>query len=208
MERQEGVTTESLRPVDHDVPFGVENDLGDGDEWPGILEKVKASDIIVLCSPIWIGELSSVCQRTIERLDGTFNEWDPATGQYPLYNKVGAAIVTGNEDGAQNVSARILFALESFGCTIPPNSDVYWVGDAGAGPSYIDAHADHHFYTNKVASWMAYNTVWMARLLKANPCPTNLTALSEEQMALSETAKADPHTMAHERDRLMTSAKE
>jgi multimeric flavodoxin WrbA len=208
MERQEAVTTESLRLVDHRVAFGVEDDMGGGDEWPGILERVRASDIIVLCSPIWIGQPSSVCQQVIERLDGTFNEWDQATGQYPLYNKVGAAIVTGNEDGAQNTAARLLFALESFGCTIPPNSDVYWVGDAGAGPSYIDAHADRHFYTNKVAAWMAYNAVWMARLLQEHPCPTNLTELSEEQMHLSDTPKSDPHAMAHDRDRLTAASHE
>jgi multimeric flavodoxin WrbA len=136
--------------------------------------------------------MSSVCQRVIERLDDTFSAYDEATGQFPLYNKVGAAIVTGNEDGAQNVCSRILFALESFGCAIPPNADVYWVGDAGAGPSYIAA-GQSHYYTNKVAAWMAYNAVWLANVLRDDPCPTNLTELAHEQLALSDAPKNDPH---------------
>ncbi len=192
MERQ-GVTTESVRIADESVGTGISSDLGEGDGWPPILEKVKAADIIVLATPIWLGHLSSLCQRVIERLDDTFSDYDERTGQFPLYNKVGAAIVTGNEDGAQASSAHCLFALQSLGCTIAPNSDVYWVGDAGAGPSYIEAHAERHFYTNKVAAWMAYNTAWMARLLRENPCPTNLTQLAEEQKALSDEAKSDPH---------------
>lgn len=192
MERQ-GVRTESLRVADYDVPVGISSDLGGADQWPEILARIYDCDIFVLCSPIWVGHMSSLCQKVIERLDDTFSAYDKATGQFPLYNKVGAVIVTGNEDGAQAVSAHALFALESFGCTIPPNSDVYWVGDAGAGPSYIEAGGPKHYYTNKVASWMAYNTVWMAKLLRDNPCPTNLNELSEEQMKLSDTPKADPH---------------
>lgn len=198
MERQ-GVETEIVRIADHPVGTGISSDLGEGDAWPPILERIYASNIVVLATPIWLGELSSICQRVIERLDATFGEYDDETGQFPLYNKVGAVIVTGNEDGAQKSAEHCLFALQSLGCTIPPNADVYWVGDAGPGPSYIEAGAEKHFYTNKIASWMAYNTVWMARLLAENPCPTNLTELSEEQKALSDEGKPDPHQLEHER---------
>lgn len=196
MERQ-GVTVETVRIADENVGTGISSDLGPGDGWPPILEKVKACDILVLATPIWLGHLSSLCQRVIERLDDTFSAYDERTGQFPLYNKVGAAIVTGNEDGAQACASRMLFALQSFGCAIAPNSDVYWVGDAGAGPSYIEAHGDRHYYTNKVAAWMAYNAVWMAQLLRDNPCPTNLTDLAEEQKRISDEAKADPHELDH-----------
>lgn len=195
--RRQGARVESVRVADHAVGTGISSDLGPGDEWPAILRRIYKADIVVIATPIWLGEISSICQRVIERLDATFGEYDDATGQFPLYNKVGAVIVTGNEDGAQKCSEHVLFALQSLGCTIPPNSDVYWVGDAGAGPSYIEAGGARHFYTNKVASWMAYNTVWMASLLQANPCPTNLTALSEEQKALSGEAKPDPHELGH-----------
>ncbi len=194
MERQ-GVVTETVRISDEHVRTGISSDLGPGDGWPPVLDKVKACDILIIGTPIWLGHMSSLCQRVIERLDDTFSAYDPSNGQFPLYNKVGGVIVTGNEDGAQAVSAAVLYALQSLGCTVAPNSDVYWVGDAGAGPSYIEAGGARHFYTNKVAAWMAYNTVWMAGLLRANPCPTNLTELAEEQEKLSDPPKMDPHEM-------------
>jgi multimeric flavodoxin WrbA len=192
MERQ-GVTTGTVRIADEHVGTGISSDLGPGDGWPWVLEKVRACDILVIGTPIWLGHMSSLCQRTIERLDDTFSAYDPATGQFPLYDKVGAVIVTGNEDGAQATSSEVLYALQSFGCTIPPNADVYWVGDAGAGPSYIAAGAARHFYTNKCAAWMAYNAVWMAELLRAHPCPTNLLALADEMRLVSDPPKPDPH---------------
>ncbi|MCA1823750.1 MAG: NAD(P)H-dependent oxidoreductase, partial [Frankia sp.] len=92
------VQSELLRVVDYRVPFGVSSDEGEGDEWPTILAKVKAADILVIGTPIWFGLRSSVCQLVIERLDGTYAERNEA-GQYPLYNKVGGVVVTGNEDG-------------------------------------------------------------------------------------------------------------
>jgi multimeric flavodoxin WrbA len=197
MERQ-GVETETVRIADEGVGTGISSDLGPGDGWPPILAKVLACDILVIGTPIWLGHMSSLCQRVIERLDDTYSVYDPANGQFPLYGKVGAVVVTGNEDGAQATSSEVLYALQSLGCTIPPNSDVYWVGDAGAGPSYVAAGAERHFYTNKVAIWMAYNAVWMAGVLRANPCPTNLTALATEVLAISDPPKADPHEAARE----------
>lgn len=192
MERQ-GVETETVRVADKHVGTGISSDLGPGDGWPSVLEKIRECDILVIASPIWLGHLSSICQRVIERLDDTFSAYDADNGQFPLYNKVGAVIVTGNEDGAQAVSARVLYALQSFGCSIPPNADVYWVGDAGAGPSYIAAGGSRHFYTNKVAAWMAYNAVWLAQIQRDAPCPTNLLDLAAEQMRISDSPKADPH---------------
>ena len=194
MERQ-GVSTETIRIADEGVGTGISSDLGEGDGWPQVLAKVRACDILVIGTPIWLGHMSSICQRVIERLDDTYSAYDMRNGQFPLYNKVGAVIVTGNEDGAQATSSEVLYALQSFGCTIPPNSDVYWVGDAGAGPSYIAAHAERHFYTNKCAAWMAYNAVWMAGALRKMPCTTNLLELAAEQLALSDTPKSDPHEL-------------
>jgi multimeric flavodoxin WrbA len=198
MERQ-GASTDTVRIADESVGTGISSDLGEGDGWPRILAKVRECDILVIGTPIWLGHMSSICQRVIERLDDTYSAYDAVNGQFPLYNKVGAVIVTGNEDGAQATSSEVLYALQSFGCTIPPNSDVYWVGDAGAGPSYIAAHAERHFYTNKCAAWMAYNTVWMANALRASPCTTNLLDLAAEQLALSDPPKADPHELDRQR---------
>lgn len=181
-----GVASEVIRVVDHEIHFGVSSDEGEGDEWPAILEKIKAADILVIGTPIWFGVRSSAAQLVIERLDGTYVEGDPETGQFPLYNKVGGVIVTGNEDGAHDAAANTLFNLSHLGCTIPPNSDCYWVGDAGPGPSYIEAGADRHMYTNKTARYMAHNLAHFARLLRERPIPTNLNELIEEARAYSE----------------------
>lgn len=167
---QLGVESEIVRIVDYDVRWGVTSDEGDGDEWPQILAKIKAADIIVVCTPIWFGHRSSVTQLVIERLDGTYEERNEA-GQYPLYNKVAGVVITGNEDGAHAAGESTLFNMMHLGCTIPPNVDTYWVGDAGPGPSYIEAGAENHEYTQRTTRWTAHNLVHMARILKANPIP-------------------------------------
>lgn len=164
------VTSEVVRVVDYDVRFGVTSDEGDGDEWPLLLAKMKAADMVVIGTPIWFGVRSSVAQMVIERLDGTYAEHNEV-GQYPLYNKVGGVVVTGNEDGAHAAAETTLFNLTHLGLTIPPNADTYWVGDAGPGPSYIEAGGADHEYTKRTARWMAHNLVHMARILRAHPIP-------------------------------------
>jgi multimeric flavodoxin WrbA len=173
------VESEIVRVVDFDVKFGVTSDEGGGDEWPLILGRVKAADIIVMAAPIWFGVRSSVCQMVIERLDGTYAERNEA-GQYPLYNKVAGCVVTGNEDGAHDVAANTLFNMTHLGCTVPPNVDTYWVGDAGPGPSYIEAGGENHPYTQRTTRWTAHNLVHMARILKANPIPAEGNTFAEE----------------------------
>ena len=165
-----GVKHETLRPVDYDIPFGVESDLGEGDEWPQILEKILATDILIIGMSIWFGVRNSVSQMVIERLDGTYNSTNEV-GQYPLYNKVGGVVVTGNEDGAHACAETTLFNLTHLGVAIPPNADTYWVGEAGPGPSFLDAGGPEHPYTLKTASWMAHNVTHMARILKEHPIP-------------------------------------
>jgi len=181
-----GVTTEKIRVVDHAVSFGVSNDEGEGDEWPAVLQRIEACDILVIATPIWFGVRGSVSQMVMERLDGTYADGDAVTGQYPLYGKVGGVIVTGNEDGAHDVSATTLYNLTHLGCTVPPNVDCYWVGDAGPGASYIEAGGDRHLYTNRTALYTANNLVWMARVLAENPCPTNLRELDARAAAMSD----------------------
>jgi multimeric flavodoxin WrbA len=182
------VETETIRIADHNVPFGVELYTGTGDEWPLIFSKIKESDIVIIGMPIWMGTRSSVCQLVMERLDGSSGETNPINGQYPLYNKAGGVIITGNEDGAHDCAANTLFNLTRFGCAIPPNADCYWVGDAGPGPSYIQAGGDKHLYTNRTAKYMVYNLVYLAKLLKEHPIPTDLTKLGED--AKKESSKS------------------
>lgn len=186
--QDKGCTTEITRVVDYKIAFGVSSDEGDGDEWPTILAKIKAADILVIGTPIWFGVRGSVCQMVMERLDGTYEESDATTGQYPLYGKVAGVIVTGNEDGAHDVAANTLYNLTHLGCTIPPNVDCYWVGTAGPGPSYIDAGGDKHLYTNRTARFMVDNLVYFSELIKNNPIPTNLNELTEQAKLVSDNA--------------------
>ncbi|MCA1612595.1 MAG: flavodoxin family protein [Acidobacteria bacterium] len=175
-----GVESEVIRVVDYHVPFGVSSREGKEDEWPVILSKLKRADIIIIGTPLWFGVRSSVAQMVIERLDGTYEEADPETGQFPLYGKVAGVIITGNEDGAHHAAATTLFNLTHLGCAVPPNADCYWTGEAGPGPSYIEAGGDRHLYTNKTARYLAHNVVFLARLLKEHPVPTNLSELTGE----------------------------
>jgi len=165
--------------TDYNIPFGVVSDMGDGDEWPRILEKILAADILIIGMSIWFGVRNSVSQMVIERLDGTYNSTNDV-GQHPLYNTVGGVVVTGNEDGAHACAETTLFNLTHLGCAIPPNADTYWVGDAGPGPSYLDVGQDHA-YTKRTTRWMAHNLVHMARILQANPIPAEGNTFEEEE---------------------------
>jgi len=175
---EHGVETEILRPVDYAIKFGVSSDEGEGDEWPQVLEKVKSADIILIGMSIWFGVRSSVAQMVIERLDGTYEERNDA-GQYPLYNKVAGVVVTGNEDGAHASAETTLFNLTHLGCVVPPNADTYWVGDAGPGPSYLDAGGPEHPYTQRTSSWCAHNLLHMAVILRDRPIPPIGNTLDE-----------------------------
>ncbi len=180
-----GVNSEVVRVVDYRISSGVTSREGKDDEWPKILRKLKRADIVIIGTPIWFGVRSSVAQMVIERLDGTYEEAD-SKGQFPLYGKVAGVIVTGNEDGAHHAASTTLFNLTHLGCTVPPNADCYWTGEAGPGPSYIEAGGDKHLYTNKTARYLAHNVVFFAKLLKAHPINTNLKKLTEDAEAVSD----------------------
>lgn len=178
--KDQSVVSEVIRVVDYNVLPGISSSEGVGDDWPKILEKIEKANIFIIGSPIWFGVRSSVAQRVIERLNGTYMEADHKTGQFPLYGKVAGVIITGNEDGAHNVAETTLFNLSHLGCTVPPNVDTYWVGDAGPGPSYIEAGGEKHFYTNKTVRYMVHNLIFFAKFLEENPIPTNLIELAKE----------------------------
>src|SRR6478735_426908 len=112
-----GVDGEIIRVVDHDVRFGVTTDEGDGDGWPGIRSKMLASDILVIATPIWMGQPSSVCKMTLERLDAELGETDDQ-GRMLTEGKVAIVAVVGNEDGAHHVVAEVLQALNDTGFSI------------------------------------------------------------------------------------------
>ncbi len=166
-----GVTVESLRPVDHDIAFGVYPDMTehgfDKDEWPAIQEKVMAADVLVVTTPIWLGEKSSVCTQVIERLYASSSLLN-SEGQYAYYGKVGGCLVTGNEDGAKHCSMNVLYSLQHLGYVIPPQADAAWLGEAGPGPSYLDegSGGPENDFTNRNTTFMTWNLLHLARMIK------------------------------------------
>lgn len=169
------VTVENIRLVDHDVAFGVYPDMtehgAESDAWPELWPRVRDADILIIGSPIWLGEKSSVCTQFIERLyamSGELNE----KGQYVYYGKVGGCVVTGNEDGIKHVAAGVLYGLGHIGYTIPPAADAGWIGEAGPGPSYGDIREDgsavgaDNEFTKRNTTFMTWNLMHLARLLK------------------------------------------
>lgn len=166
---QRDVSCKVIHAVDASIEFGVKTDMGGKDKWPAIHDQVLKADIIVIGTPIWMGQRCSVCQMVIERLDALLNETNDV-GQLPLYNKVVGACVVGNEDGAQIVASGILYNLMQLGATIPPNSEAYWVGMAGGKDDFIDVGLSDE-YVKELVSYMGNNLVHMAEILRANPIP-------------------------------------
>jgi multimeric flavodoxin WrbA len=167
--KQHGVEGEMLRVVDERVSFGVQLDEGDGDGWPRIREKVLAADILVIATPIWLGQPSAVCKMVLERLDAEISETDDE-GRMLTYGKVGALAVVGNEDGAHHVSAEVYQALSDVGFTIPANGVTYWVGEAMQGTDYQDLDEKPE-KTRTTTETLAANAAHLARLLKESCYP-------------------------------------
>jgi multimeric flavodoxin WrbA len=168
---KEKVSIDLIRLVDFEVAAGVYPDMKDHgwekDEWPGLFKRIYDADLLVVGSPIWLGEMSSVTKKLIERLysmSGELNE----RGQYIYYGKVAGCIITGNEDGAKHCAMGVLYALQHIGYSIPPQADCGWLGEIGPGPSYLDkeSNAFENDFTNRNTTFMTYNLLHLANLLK------------------------------------------
>jgi len=171
--KKEGVSVEHIRFVDHDVAYGVYPDMTEHgvktDEWPKLFKTIFDADILIIGTPIWLGEKSSVAQKLIERLysmSGKTND----KGQYLFYGKVGGCVITGNEDGVKHCAMGILYALQHIGYSIPPQADCGWIGEVGPGPSYLDeeSNAQNSDFTNRNTTFMTYNLMHLAYMLKEN----------------------------------------
>jgi multimeric flavodoxin WrbA len=166
-----GVSVDFIRAVDHDIAPGVYGDMTArgfaSDEWPALFPRVLAADILVIGSPIWLGEKSSVCNRVIERLYANSADLNDQ-GQYAYYGRVGGCVITGNEDGVKHCSMNILYSLQHLGYTIPPQADCGWIGEAGPGPSYLDpgSGGPQNDFTNRNLTFMTWNLLHLARMLK------------------------------------------
>ena len=164
-----GVTTETIRVVDHDVRPGVTSDEGLGDGWPPIRARIVGSDILIIATPIWMGAPSSVSKRVVERLDAFLSEVDDK-GRMPSYSKVALVAVVGNEDGAHRTSADLYQWLADVGFTIPANAVAYWVGEALGSIDFADLD-DVPEKVLSAAAQTASNAAHLATLLAGAPYP-------------------------------------
>jgi multimeric flavodoxin WrbA len=177
----EGVTVEQIYALDHTIAFGMIKDgaeEGQTDEWPAIQEKIMAADILVIGTPIWLGVKSSVATQVIERMYAYSGDRN-SQGQYLYYGKTAGCVITGNEDGIKHCAMDILYAMQHIGYMVPPQADCGWIGEAGPGPSYGDTEWNGkpigdgktplgyaNDFTNRNTTFMAWNLMHTARLLK------------------------------------------
>jgi multimeric flavodoxin WrbA len=173
--RKHNIGVEWIHAADHQIAYGIYPDMTEHgfekDAWVDLWPKVRDADILVLGTPIWLGEESSVCRIIIERLyamSGELNE----KNQSIFYNKVGGAVITGNEDGVKHTSMSLLYALQHIGYTVPPQADCGWIGEVGPGASYGDeledgSHAGFgNEFTQRNTTIMTWNLIHLARMLK------------------------------------------
>jgi multimeric flavodoxin WrbA len=186
--RELGVTVDVIHALEHEIAFGMETDLTEHgrprDDWPALHRRIMEADVLVLATPIWLGEPSSVATLVVERLYA-FSAQRNDAGQYLYYGKVGGCIVTGNEDGIKACAKQLLYSLQHIGYCIPPQADCGWIGEAGPGPSYGDVIEGRDVpvgfdndFTNRNTTFMTWNLLHLARLLRdagGFPTPGNQT---------------------------------
>lgn len=170
------VSVELMRPVDFEIPpgiFPVMTEHGyEKDNWPEIHEKILKADILVIASPIWLGQVSSICTKVIERLYA-YSSMQNDKGQYVFYDRVGGCLITGNEDGVKHCCRNVLYSLQHVGYLIPPQAESGWIGEYGPGKSYGDEGNDtpigyDNMYTQRNTTIMTWNLMHMAYMLKQN----------------------------------------
>ena len=166
-----GVSIETIRAADLDIPPGVQPDMREHgfahDDWPEVQARVMAADILVIGTPIWLGDKSSICTRVVERLYGYSGKLNDK-GQYAYYGRAAGCVITGNEDGAKHCAMNLLYSLQHLGYTIPPQADAGWIGEAGPGPSYLDdgSGGPENDFTNRNTAFMTWNLLHLARMLR------------------------------------------
>jgi len=167
--REKDVEVTEIRLVDHEIKPGVETDMGEGDEWPSVHDRVLAAEILIVATPTWIARPSSIAQRMLERMDAMIAETDDE--ERPVaYNRVAGVVVTGNEDGAHHVISEVAGALGDIGFTVPGQAWTYWNKGPGPGEDYSETEEGHEWSatTGKAA---AANLFAVATALAERPIP-------------------------------------
>jgi len=166
---QHDVAGSMIRVVDHDVRPGVDLDMGDGDEWPQIRERIMGAEIVVVATPTWMGQPSSVCQRVFERLDAELSAIDDE-GRPLTFGKVGVVAIVGNEDGAHHITGIALQCMNDVGFTVPAQGAVYWNGEAMHKTDYKDLPTTPDKVASATAT-LAANAAHLAKLLNQQGYP-------------------------------------
>jgi len=166
---QAGIGSEVIRLVDHDVRPGVKSDMGPGDAWPAIREKIVAAELLLMATPTWLGQQSSVCMRALERLDAMLSETKP-DGRPLAFDKVAGVVVTGNEDGAHHIVGTVAQALIDIGFTVPGQAWTYWHLGPGPGPDYLEDEKGHD-WSDMTGRNAARIMASVARALQTSPMP-------------------------------------
>jgi multimeric flavodoxin WrbA len=161
--------SETIRLANFNILPGVRSDEGPGDDWPAIRAKILAADILIFGTPVWMGQMSSIAKRALERMDAFLSETDEV-GRMPSFSKVAVAAIVGNEDGAHHISATLFQALNDVGFTIPAVAACYWVGEAMGSTNYQDLEKTPD-KVEETAAMVAANATHLAGLLKAEPYP-------------------------------------
>ncbi|MBB1030830.1 flavodoxin family protein [Dietzia sp. SLG310A2-38A2] len=164
-----GIEGETVRVADYDVRPGVDDDMGDGDQWPQILDKIRASDVLILATPTWVGHMSSIAQRVLERLDGQLSATDEQ-GRPAMFGKVAVSAVVGNEDGAHKIVADTFQGLNDIGFTIPAQGCTYWNHEAMNPKDYKDLDETPSAVSATISTLSA-NAAHLARLLRSAQYP-------------------------------------
>ena len=161
--------SETIRIADHDILPGVTSDEGGGDAWPDVRRRILEHDILIFGTPVWLGQMSSLAKRVIERMDAFLGETD-GEGRMPSFSKVAVAAIVGNEDGAHSVTASLFQALNDEGWTIPAGGACYWVGEAMHKTDFRDLEQIPE-QVRQTANMLASNAAHLARLLRSQPYP-------------------------------------
>ncbi len=199
--RKSSVSVQSIHALSHQIAPGVYPDMTehgwDRDDWPELWPSIEGADILILATPIWLGEESSVCRILIERLYGMSGMLN-AKGQSLYYGKAGGTVVTGNEDGVKHCAMNILFSLSHIGYTVPPQADAGWMGEAGPGPSYMDpgSGGPENDFTNRNTTFLVWNCLHLARMLKD---AGGIPAHGNQPEAWDAGCKTDFHSPEHKR---------
>jgi multimeric flavodoxin WrbA len=160
---------DTIRIADHNILPGVTSDEGEGDAWPDIRRRILDCDILIFGTPIWLGQMSSLAKRVLERMDAFLSETDDR-GRMPSFGKLAVVGIVGNEDGAHHVTATVLQALNDVGWTIPAGASDYWVGEAMHKTDFKDLPQIPEA-VRQGAAMLAANAVHLATMLKERPYP-------------------------------------